>query len=263
MFRMIVVGKTVAELRESMFQFLKETDRITPEGIGQGQDLQDDADLDDDAPTQDFVTEAAKMPAYPLPVKPPVFDTAPPPPAPRLVPSIPIPSAPLSPPMSTPVSSNERDSRGVPWDERIHSATKAVNKDGSWRTRRGVEPSLVDTIEKQTLAVEVPQRVSVPVTPQQPIVTPPVVAVPAASRVEPAAKGPVSIAPIISAHTPQTFRENLVATLSRLVSEGKLTQAYIQSLKDYFQVEQIWQVSEAQSNEMFEQFCLNGLLVRA
>jgi len=31
---------------------------------------------------------------------------------------------------------NQVDSTGTPWDERIHSASKALNSDGSWRLRR-------------------------------------------------------------------------------------------------------------------------------
>lgn len=34
------------------------------------------------------------------------------------------------------VSDNTTDSTGTPWDERIHSASKALNADGSWRVRR-------------------------------------------------------------------------------------------------------------------------------
>lgn len=37
------------------------------------------------------------------------------------------------------------DSTGTPWDERIHSASKALNSDGTWRLRR--KPKDVDEVE--------------------------------------------------------------------------------------------------------------------
>lgn len=43
------------------------------------------------------------------------------------------------------------DSRGVPWLEAVHSSNKQKNKNGSWRTRRGVEPEEVKKAEAQFL----------------------------------------------------------------------------------------------------------------
>lgn len=37
---------------------------------------------------------------------------------------------------------NGLDSAGLPWDEKIHSATKATNADGTWRRRRGVDDAV-------------------------------------------------------------------------------------------------------------------------
>lgn len=41
------------------------------------------------------------------------------------------------------------DSKGLPWDERIHASTKTQNKDGSWKRRKGVEDSLVEQVEAE------------------------------------------------------------------------------------------------------------------
>jgi hypothetical protein len=41
------------------------------------------------------------------------------------------------------------DSKGLPWDERIHSGTKGVNKDGSWKQRRGVQEAVVTKVEAE------------------------------------------------------------------------------------------------------------------
>lgn len=39
-----------------------------------------------------------------------------------------------------------QDSSGIRWDERIHASSKALNADGTWRTKRGVDKALVDEV---------------------------------------------------------------------------------------------------------------------
>jgi len=41
------------------------------------------------------------------------------------------------------------DSKGLPWDERIHSGTKGTNQDGSWKKRRGVQDAVVAKVEAE------------------------------------------------------------------------------------------------------------------
>jgi hypothetical protein len=43
----------------------------------------------------------------------------------------------------------DTDANGLPWDERIHSGTKALNADGTWRTKRGVDKALVAEVEAE------------------------------------------------------------------------------------------------------------------
>lgn len=38
------------------------------------------------------------------------------------------------------------DKNGLPWDERIHAGTKALNGDGTWKKRRGVDDATVATV---------------------------------------------------------------------------------------------------------------------
>lgn len=38
------------------------------------------------------------------------------------------------------------DATGLPWDARVHSESKAKNKDGSWRTRRNLVPGLLEAV---------------------------------------------------------------------------------------------------------------------
>lgn len=49
----------------------------------------------------------------------------------------------------------ELDTKGLPWDGRIHASSKAKVADGSWRQKRGVDPDLVKSVEaelRQTMA---------------------------------------------------------------------------------------------------------------
>ena len=52
------------------------------------------------------------------------------------------PAAPLT-VSPAPLDTVERDSKGMPWDGRIHASSKAKVADGSWRAKRGVEDALV------------------------------------------------------------------------------------------------------------------------
>lgn len=64
----------------------------------------------------------------------------PPPPAADPAPNAPAPVAPPPPASSSavPASDIERDSSGLPWDERIHSSSKDKIANGTWRKRRNV-----------------------------------------------------------------------------------------------------------------------------
>lgn len=52
------------------------------------------------------------------------------------------------------------DANGLVWDERIHASSKALNADGTWRTKRGVDKALVASVEaelRQRDTFEVPE----------------------------------------------------------------------------------------------------------
>jgi hypothetical protein len=86
------------------------------------------------------------------------------------VPAVPSPTISDASPL-TPAGAPERDVRGLPWDARIHSGTKAVNADGTWRQRRGLnDPALVKRVE-----AELQQIVSAP-APAAVVPPPPTVA---------------------------------------------------------------------------------------
>ncbi len=267
MFRLIVSGKTVAQLREQMTEFLNETS-VESTGIEEVRAI-----------AKEETRPLAKLPPVPSPV-PVMFPTANHvAPSPAWVVAAATDQSPKPP--AVPVGNILEfgvDSNGIPWDPRIHAVTQGVNKDGSWRTRRGVENSEIKRIEAELLNAVKAQRggttapaAMIPPIPQvapppPPFIAPPLVFVPPVHTPPPApvvSASPVSIAPPnLSAHNLETFKTNLVATLAKLVQDGKLTQDYVQSLKDYFQVDQIWNCTDAQLSEMFDQFVNAGLLVR-
>lgn len=52
------------------------------------------------------------------------------------------------------VGSVDVDSRGLPWDGRIHSSSKGkIVKDGTWKLRRNIDQAVVEQVEAELLAV--------------------------------------------------------------------------------------------------------------
>lgn len=147
------------------------------------------------------------------------------------------------------------DSKGTVWDAKIHSSSRQLKADGTWRARRNVESSSKPT----DIAVQASMREQVsPKAEVQPVT----VINPAAS--EPA-KSYENI-PIPNtqkpAHDFASFKATLIPTLAGLVKDGKLTQEYIQSLKTYFKVNEIWQVNDEQLSVMFDEFANAGLVTK-
>jgi hypothetical protein len=61
------------------------------------------------------------------------------------------------------------DAKGMPWDKRIHSRTKALKADGTWRSRRGVDAEVVKQVEAElTGAPPAPPVAEVPAPPPAP-----------------------------------------------------------------------------------------------
>lgn len=70
------------------------------------------------------------------------------------VPTPPQPAATVAPPTASPAAGVERDSKGMPWDGRIHSATKAKVADGSWRYKRGSGETYINQVEAEIRAAQ-------------------------------------------------------------------------------------------------------------
>ena len=209
------------------------------------------------APTVDDMVEAKEEITQPVPtpvVTPPVVEQ---------------PVAPV-----VPISSDvELDADGLPWDKRIHAATKTkMKREGTWKIKRGVDPALVEQVKTelrgsvQALANPTPVPAP-PVTPQTPVVeapvvTPPVVEQPVAPAPVPT-PAPTPVLPSNGGHTLETFKTNLPMIIATLISENKINQDYVNSLKAHFGIEELWLANDAQKEEMFAGFIEYGWITKA
>lgn len=85
----------------------------------------------------------------------------------------PVTIAPAAP--SAPSSPTELDINSIPWDDRIHSTTRAKNQDGTWRYRRNLDPQTRDMvmIELRARAGAAPVPAGTPPLPTPPAAAPP------------------------------------------------------------------------------------------
>jgi hypothetical protein len=169
-------------------------------------DLDVEIDDGDDAPAE--LSTSVQLPVAPPPPVPAIV--APPPPVPAIVAAVPAPPGPAVAPAL--------DSRGYPWDGRIHAANRATRLDGSWKNKRGVDPNMVVQVEALTrpaAAVEVP---TAPLAGMAPQVAAP--AAPAAPPPPPATVG--NVAPAAVAPAAIDFR-GLMAKIATNTTAGKLT----------------------------------------
>lgn len=92
------------------------------------------------------------------------------------------------------------DADGFPWDARIHASSQALNADGTWRRKRGVEDALVSEVTAELRGAVTPPTI-LPVPP--PPTVPPAPAVTFASimpRVTAALQnGSINVAQVASA----------------------------------------------------------------
>lgn len=183
------------------------------------------------------------------------------------------------------------DSKGMPYDLRIHAATRSTVRDGSWKYKRGVDETLIAQVEAQNKAmmagsiptstqpvipaapvspfpVEQPVMQPVPVAPIQPAVVQPIT--PVATQV---AQTVETVQPQYNnvqipqgnsnAYTLDTFKTHLIPTvLPNLIEAGKIDQNYIQQLKQSFGVKELWDMTDAHMNTLFDHFAHYGLITK-
>jgi hypothetical protein len=74
------------------------------------------------------------------------------------------------------ISSVSVDSSGLPWDARIHSASRSLNADGTWRAKRGLNGDAKVEVEKelqQVMSIPAPTPVPPPPAPVSAVVVDP------------------------------------------------------------------------------------------
>lgn len=170
-------------------------------------------------------------------------------------------------------SNDKRDAKGLPWDSRIHSSSQALNKDNTWRYKKGLDDGIKTQVEAQlrslpspsavpvvapvvvpTIPVELPNFASVaapqvtpavqqspPLVAANPVGAPPVQAIPSKYESVPLPPGQRPV------HTLTTFSENLFAgqmLVNQLINEGKLTTEYIGQLTTHFKLGTFWEIIE-------------------
>lgn len=138
-------------------------------------------------------------------------------------------------PANTAAPTGELDKNGMPWDERIHSSSKAKNEDATWRYKRGVDAATKTRIEneiKATLAAT-----GAPVTgaaaPAAPAVAAavPVPGVPAPPAVPGAPALPaIPAAPVNPAYT--AFVDYVTANMQ--AAGGRLTDDWVKQVLTHY-----------------------------
>ena len=159
-----------------------------PEIEPDGDDAAPDHPEPDPAPVTSLTTTVTLPPAPPASGSP-----VPPPP--------PIPAPP------GPAVAAELDTRGYPWDARIHAANRAKTIKGAWKNKRGVDPALVASVEGAAGSVTVLPAAAPAAPPAAPVNLP--ATAPVASSI-PAAPGTIG------------FRE-LMQKIQTATAAGKLT----------------------------------------
>lgn len=187
----------------------------------------------------------------------------------------------------------ERDAAGFPWDNRIHSTSKEKTKKGCWRYRRGVEDSLILQVEAQLRgllpqAVPMAQPIPTPIPqaapiPQIPAVPPTTVVVqtPVFQQPPPMPSQfvgqPVTAAPVETpeqakaqydnfssarrqAHDFASFKATFAASLTKLITDGKITPEYLNLVKSHCKVTEIWDLNDQQKLELFENLAQAGII---
>lgn len=159
------------------------------------------------------------------------------------------------------VDTGEVDSENLPWDSRIHSSGKAFNANGTWRTRRNLDPAILSQVKAELrsqvrpVAMTAPQAAPVPMATIQsaPVAQAPVMQTPVVTQAAPTPAAPMPTMQT-NGHTLDTFRANFPMVLAALINEKKVSQEYINQLNVHFNVPELWMINDEQKAQLFEQW---------
>lgn len=180
---------------------------------------------------------------------------------PEQVVEAPTPAAPQAPVQQV---NDDVDSHGIPWDSRIHASTKKQKADGTWKRRKGVDDETFYSVTKELKGSTTPSGPAPTPTPEAPV-TPTVEAptpTPEAPAQPQAAPTPAPAMPTQGSggHTLETFKANFPLILGTLMSEGKIDQNYVNTLKNHFGISEIWNATDEQKAVMYEGFAEYGFI---
>ena len=126
------------------------------------------------------------------------------------------------------------DAKGLPWDNRIHAGTKRKNADGSWTAKRGVDPTLVATVEAELRQV-MGAAPAAPLAPAAPVPPPPAPSAPVVASVPQATAtpAPAAVPAPPAGEVPADARAlfvGLVGRASAAIQGQKVTQAEVNQI---------------------------------
>lgn len=224
-----LIGKSAAEVRAEIMAAPPPPPATIPAPPSTITDVVGDDDPEveiDDEGTVTALTTSAQLPAAPPP------PAAPPAPL-AAAPSAGIPAATPLPP--GPAVAAELDSRGYPWDGRIHASNRAKKIDGSWKNKRGVDANLVVACEAQNkpgnALTPVASTTAAPAPLTVPAAASPAISAPAAAPPAPTAPPPPpptagNAAPAAVAPAAIDFR-GLMQKIQQAQASKKLTDAQV------------------------------------
>ena len=178
----------------------------------------------------------------------------------------------------------------LPWDARIHSASKTKVASGAWKKRRNLSDEVYKSVMAELEGGPAPLTVVAPTTPppaptapavvvplitEAPVITP--TAPPAQPVMTPVAQPPASPVPPTPVYTPapvpqsdkqshnfETFKTNFAQVMAGLKGQGHLTTEYIASLNAHFKVGELWELASDDSKlaELFQNFADFGWVTK-
>lgn len=164
----------------------------------------------------------------------------------------------------------ELDSKGVPYDATIHTATKLKTQSGEWKKKpvRGAKTEAAQPQWQPPVTTQAPP-VQIPVT-NEPTVAMPFTQFPPAEQAQ---QTPVieSLAPAIGNAPPmysyESFKKNLGKITMILANQGKIDRNYLMQLAAHFGVNEIWDIvepkHEANCRILYNSFIEHGLILGA
>lgn len=164
----------------------------------------------------------------------------------------------------------ELDSKGVPYDANIHTATKLKTQSGEWKKKpvRGSKTEAAQPQWQSPVNTQAPP-VQIPVT-NEPTVAMPFTQFPPAEQAQ---QTPVieSLAPAIGnappMHSYESFKKNLGKITMILANQGKIDRNYLMQLAQHFGVNEIWDIvepkHEANCRILYNSFIEHGLILGA